>query len=47
LRYQASIAENPAVGTVFSQAADELTKSLAVQIDKFQRAPSSAAGASA
>jgi hypothetical protein len=47
LRYQSSIAENPAVGKVFSQAADELTKSLGVQIDTFQRALNGAAGASA
>jgi hypothetical protein len=38
LRYKATVAASPEIGKVFSQAADNLTKSLGREIESFQRA---------
>lgn len=38
LRYQATVAASPEIGQVFSQAAENLTRSLGGEVESFQRA---------
>jgi hypothetical protein len=43
LTYQATVAATPEIGRVFSQAADNLTRSLGGEVESFQRALSESA----